>query len=51
MLARPRQADAMSARQQALHHAAERHGDAIDFRWVGFRDDGDMERACHVVLN
>jgi hypothetical protein len=41
----------MPVRQQALHHAAEGHGDAVDLRRVGFRNDRNMERARHAELN
>jgi hypothetical protein len=47
MLARANQADAMAAREQALHHAAQRHGDAIHLGRKSFRDDRDMQWRHH----
>jgi len=41
-LARANQLDAMPAQAQTVTQPAKRIGHAVDFRWEGFGDQGDM---------
>ena len=35
--------DRMAAPRESCDKATERHGDAVDFRWKGFSDEGDLQ--------